>query len=264
MCWQDQQSRTIHIDEGHHDHLIRKDFSGESAGRGSSIGRAAAFVAIVQRSFVAMVSIRNNQLLVLHLAADKPKQARIRNLGHSVPHVVFVADFNIWRCSCREQTVNLSGGIAIEHEDLAKVRARRPQQIQLTELLEIMLRETATTTNNNNNNRRPTMSQLFFTDPAFEFETRNILGQVHYGWARLSVTPTENERAEITAVLTGYAYETIPNKPIVTGKTKGPDVTTLPPAKLESATLGQLARGASQIPPWRRLNAQTKANGNLR
>jgi hypothetical protein len=91
-----------------------------------------------------------------------------------------------------------------------------------------------------------------------------IDGQVHYGWARLSVTPTENERAEITAVLTGYAYETIPNKPIVTGKTKGPDVTTLPPAKLESATLGQLARGASQIPPWRRLNAQTKANGNLR
>ena len=40
------------------------------------------------------------------------------------------------------------------------------------------LRDTATTTNNN---RRATMSQLFFTDPAFEFETRNILGSVHYG-----------------------------------------------------------------------------------
>ena len=39
------------------------------------------------------------------------------------------------------------------------------------------LRETATTTNN----RRSTMSQLFFTDPAFEFETRNVLGNVHYG-----------------------------------------------------------------------------------
>ena len=38
------------------------------------------------------------------------------------------------------------------------------------------LRETAATTN-----RRSTMSQLFFTDPTFEFETRNILGQVHYG-----------------------------------------------------------------------------------
>jgi hypothetical protein len=39
------------------------------------------------------------------------------------------------------------------------------------------LRETATTTNN----RRSTMSQLFFTDAGFEFETRNILGNVHYG-----------------------------------------------------------------------------------
>jgi hypothetical protein len=50
----------------------------------------------------------------------------------------------------------------------------------------------------------------------------------------------------ITAVLTGYAYETIPGKPIITGKTKGPDVVTLQPA-----TLGHLATGASAIPAWR-------------
>jgi hypothetical protein len=37
----------------------------------------------------------------------------------------------------------------------------------------------------------------------------------------------------------GYAYETIPNKPIVTGQTKGPDV-------VEPATLGHLARGAAR------------------
>ena len=41
------------------------------------------------------------------------------------------------------------------------------------------LRETATGANN----RRGTMAQLFFTDPAFEFETRNVLGNVHYGCA---------------------------------------------------------------------------------
>jgi dienelactone hydrolase len=40
------------------------------------------------------------------------------------------------------------------------------------------LRDTATTANNN---RRSTMSQLFFTDPGFEFETRGVLGNVHYG-----------------------------------------------------------------------------------
>jgi hypothetical protein len=62
-----------------------------------------------------------------------------------------------------------------------------------------------------------------------------IKGQVHYGWARLSVTVKQNR---IFAVLTGYAYETISNKPIITGKTKGPDVVTLDPA-----TLGHLALG---------------------
>ena len=48
--------------------------------------------------------------------------------------------------------------------------------MELVALLE-ELRETAASAIN----RRDTMSQLFFTDPAFEFETRNILGQVHYG-----------------------------------------------------------------------------------
>jgi uncharacterized repeat protein (TIGR03803 family) len=46
--------------------------------------------------------------------------------------------------------------------------------------------------------------------------------------------------------LTGYAYETIANKSIIAGKTKGPDVVTVQPA-----SLGHLARGASAIPAWR-------------
>jgi hypothetical protein len=75
-----------------------------------------------------------------------------------------------------------------------------------------------------------------------------IKGQVHYGWARLSVSLTDPSLNEygIYAVVTGYAYETIPGKPIITGKTKGTDVITLDPA-----TLGHLAGGASQIPAWR-------------
>jgi hypothetical protein len=44
-----------------------------------------------------------------------------------------------------------------------------------------------------------------------------IGGKFHYGWARLSVVV--DQRAHITATLTGYAYETIPNKPVVAGKT---------------------------------------------
>ena len=90
-----------------------------------------------------------------------------------------------------------------------------------------------------------------------------IDGQVHYGWARLSATPTKGDGIVIDEVLTGYAYETTPGKPIVTGKTKGPDVTTLPSVKLRSATLGQLARGASQMSTWRNLKMQNNPNGSM-
>ena len=40
----------------------------------------------------------------------------------------------------------------------------------------------------------------------------------------------------------GFAYETIPNKPIVAGRTKGPDVVTVQP-DTTSGTLGRLALG---------------------
>lgn len=70
-----------------------------------------------------------------------------------------------------------------------------------------------------------------------------IHGKTHYGWARLSI-PFAHYK--LTATLTGYAYETIPNKPIITGKTRGPDVATVQPA-----TIGHLAIGASAIPAWR-------------
>lgn len=75
-----------------------------------------------------------------------------------------------------------------------------------------------------------------------------IKGEIHYGWARVEVkrTAVGMGRNSITATLTGYAYETIPNKPIITGKTKGPDVITMEPA-----TLGRLAQGASGVSAWR-------------
>jgi len=71
-----------------------------------------------------------------------------------------------------------------------------------------------------------------------------IKGRFHFGWARMTVTTT---RSNFTATLTGYAYETVANKPIIAGKTKGPDVITVQPA-----SLGHLAAGASAIPAWRR------------
>jgi len=58
----------------------------------------------------------------------------------------------------------------------------------------------------------------------------------HYGWARLSVK-IDNKTAKITGTLTGYAYETTPNKKIIAGRTHGKD----------EATLGRLAQGASGV-----------------
>jgi hypothetical protein len=68
-----------------------------------------------------------------------------------------------------------------------------------------------------------------------------IRGKLHYGWARLNVS-VGRRPLRINTKLTGYAYETIPNKPIITGKTKGPDVITL-----ERGSLGALAAGATGL-----------------
>jgi hypothetical protein len=46
--------------------------------------------------------------------------------------------------------------------------------------------------------------------------------KTHFGWARLTV---HDKGHAITTVLAGYAYETIPNHPIITGKKIGPTTT---------------------------------------
>ena len=69
-----------------------------------------------------------------------------------------------------------------------------------------------------------------------------IKGKTHYGWARLSVQVQGYPTDRVTGTLTGYAYETVPNKRIVAGQTKGPEQPTLQPAGL-----GRLAKGVSAL-----------------
>jgi hypothetical protein len=88
-----------------------------------------------------------------------------------------------------------------------------------------------------------------------------VKGKIHFGWARLIITVAGDA---MTATLTDYAYETIPNKPIIAGSTKGADESTNedlgPDASLtnpnpdtpEPATLGALAMGAPGLSAWRR------------
>jgi hypothetical protein len=90
-----------------------------------------------------------------------------------------------------------------------------------------------------------------------------IHGRTHFGWARLNVTCN---LFKIEAVLTGYAYETIPNIAIVTGKTKGPDEVI---DKLDAAltaptphppTVGLLAMGSPGLSIWRRKESALQGN----
>jgi hypothetical protein len=67
----------------------------------------------------------------------------------------------------------------------------------------------------------------------------DIQGKTHYGWLRMSVRVLGH--AKMITTLSGYAYETIPNKPIISGKTHGAD----------EPTIGGLAQGAG-VAVWRR------------
>lgn len=67
-----------------------------------------------------------------------------------------------------------------------------------------------------------------------------IRGEVHYGWARLSVTlGHQRQFGDVSGTLTGYAYETVPDKPIIAGRITGPDVITEEPETLAGLALGR-------------------------
>lgn len=67
----------------------------------------------------------------------------------------------------------------------------------------------------------------------FKFQ---IKGKTHFGWARLNVTGSG--LGTIVATMTGYAYETIPDKAIVAGETTG-----MKGSVEQFGTLGGLALG---------------------
>lgn len=74
----------------------------------------------------------------------------------------------------------------------------------------------------------------------------SISGQVHYGWAR--ITTKGNGVGKLATIqLTGFAYETDPNTPILAGD-RGPTES----AKGASPSLGLLSAGALALSAWRR------------
>jgi hypothetical protein len=85
-----------------------------------------------------------------------------------------------------------------------------------------------------------------------------IKGKIHFGWARLNVS---RSHLTIQATLTGYAYETVPNKRVIAGKTReaedgteyfGSGASLTNPTPGTPASLGMLALGAQGTPLRRR------------
>jgi hypothetical protein len=81
-----------------------------------------------------------------------------------------------------------------------------------------------------------------------------ISGETHYGWARLNVSV---QGIKVVGTLTGYAYETVANQPIIAGQTtadetKEPSAAQLPIPAPQLGGLGLLAQGSSALAVWRR------------
>lgn len=76
----------------------------------------------------------------------------------------------------------------------------------------------------------------------------SIDGEMHYGWARFSVGLSKPCKVE--AVLTGYAYETVAGKPILTGATS--DTNQAASESRSNFTIGALALGSAGLVAWQR------------
>jgi len=85
----------------------------------------------------------------------------------------------------------------------------------------------------------------------------NIGPEPHYGWLRVSVNIKNPQSHGYSAIITGYAYETEPNKAIIAGAKTGTDEkAALSPTQIDpispAPSLGMLARGADGLTLWRR------------
>jgi hypothetical protein len=76
----------------------------------------------------------------------------------------------------------------------------------------------------------------------------SIAGRIHFGWARLNVT-LNRLHCQVSATLTGYAYETEIAKPIAAGKISGQDEAE---TRYPRPTLGALALGSAGLAAWKR------------
>ena len=121
MRGQDLQPWRMHVDERHH-HVLRRRVAG-------------IFVAIGQRSLVAMMAVGDQQFLRRHQLLN-PRDVRGASvIGHSAMHGAVIVDVRSIQACARMLLPRPAAGrprvrIGIQHEDLSEVRARVTQQFQ--------------------------------------------------------------------------------------------------------------------------------------
>ena len=97
MRGKDHQAGAIHVDKGHHGEFVsRRVSAGRNRLGDSSIGpssrcRGTTLIAIIQGGLISMVTVRNNQLLVLHLRTDNIQNSRFGDLPDLMLHSILVS-----------------------------------------------------------------------------------------------------------------------------------------------------------------------------
>src|SRR6266853_2827505 len=126
MTGEDDQVLTAGVDESHHGaFVVRVGIECCSTG--------AAFVAIVERGFVTMVAVGDNQPLIGHSALDALEVIWLRNHPQAMNHAVFVGEFgnrNGGGLRFVENFLHLLLRIGIQHEKLAGVEASLAKQFE--------------------------------------------------------------------------------------------------------------------------------------
>ena len=125
MSRKNEQARAVHVDEGHHRQLVGSNPACAWGERFACLG--AAFIAIIQRGFVAMVAVGDDELLLPHLVPNQLYDPRIGNPPDPVENTVFVTHFHNWRSRRGQNVFNFCGGVAVEHKNLTEVGAGGPE-----------------------------------------------------------------------------------------------------------------------------------------
>jgi len=179
----------------------------------------------------------------IHRVIGNGNSYKLDFIGHGTTDLIIQNEYNYWGFHSQELAAKQAGSNQVAHNYFGAVAMSRGQQIgpkcAFSGGLEVMA-ELAGTGNSSGIFGSWINVNNHYVGARFYIE-----GKVHYGWARLNVQV--QLPLTVTATLTGYAYETVPNKPIIAGKIKGPDVVTVEPA-----SLGRLAQGSAGLAPGRR------------